>query len=181
MNRFTRRGLLAASLALAATTGAQAQSAPPLRLVVPFGPGTTTDIVGRLVGDAMAATLSQTLVVENRAGAGGSIGSDLVAKAPGDGSTLLMGTVGTHAINPTLYRKLPYDALKDFAPVGFVGYTPTLLVVAAGSPIQNVAGLKAAAATPAGVTFASAGNGTSGHLAGELLGARQGGKMIHVP
>ena len=79
MNRFTRRGLLAASLALAATTGAQAQSAPPLRLVVPFGPGTTTDIVGRLVGDAMAATLSQTLVVENRAGAGGSIGSDLVA------------------------------------------------------------------------------------------------------
>jgi tripartite-type tricarboxylate transporter receptor subunit TctC len=185
MKLFNRRTWLAATLALTAATGAQAQQAPSLRLVVPFGPGTTTDIVSRLVGDAMAATLSQTLVVENRAGAGGSIGSDLVAKAPGDGNVLLMGTVGTHAINPTLFRRLPYDALKDFAPVGFVGYTPTLLVVAAGSPIQNVAGLKAAAATAAGVSFASAGNGTSGHLAGELLGARllgqSGGKMIHVP
>ncbi len=176
---FTRRALLAAVLALAAHSGAQAQA--NLRLVVPFGPGTTTDIVGRLVGDAMAATLSQALVVENRAGGGGSIGSDLVAKAAGDGNTLLMGTVGTHAINPTLFRKLPYDALKDFAPVGFVGYTPTLLVVAAGSPIKGVADLKAAAATSAGVSFASAGNGTSGHLAGELLGARLGGRMVHVP
>jgi tripartite-type tricarboxylate transporter receptor subunit TctC len=175
---FTRRALLAAAVALAAT---QAAAQAPLRLVVPFGPGTTTDIVSRLVGDAMAATLGQTLVVENKAGAGGTIGSDLVAMAGGDGNTMLMGTVGTHAINPTLYRKLPYDALRDFAPVGFVGYTPTLLVVASGSPIKGVPDLKAAAAKTGGVTFASAGNGTSGHLAGELLAARLGGQMVHVP
>ena len=172
------RALLAAALVFVAPLAA-AQA--PLRLVVPFGPGTTTDIVSRLVGDAMAATLNQTLVVENKAGAGGTIGSDFVAKAAGDSATLLMGTVGTHAINPTLYRKLSYDALRDFAPVGFVGYTPTLLVVASGSPLKSIADLKAAAAKAGGVSFASAGNGTSGHLAGELLGARLGGQMVHVP
>jgi tripartite-type tricarboxylate transporter receptor subunit TctC len=187
--RRTLRALLAApalALAFAAQTPTWAQTAAPsLRLVVPFGPGTTTDIVSRLVGDAMAGALGQTLLVENKAGAGGTIGSDLVAKAAPDGQTMLMGTVGTHAINATLYRKLPYDALKDFAPVGLVGYTPTLLVVAAGSPIKTLADLAAQAAKPEGVTFASAGNGTSGHLAGELLGARligqSSGKMIHVP
>ncbi len=149
--------------------------------MVPFGPGTTTDIVARQVGEAMAQALGSPLVVENKPGAGGTIGSDLVAKAPGDGRTLLMGTVGTHAINATLYRKLPYDAQKDFVPIGLAGFTPTLLVVSANSPIKTLADLKAAAAQPAGVTFASAGNGTSGHLAGELLGARLNGKMIHVP
>jgi tripartite-type tricarboxylate transporter receptor subunit TctC len=176
---FRRRALAAALLALGGI--AQAQTAAPLRLVVPFGPGTTTDIVARQVGEAMAAALGQPLVVENKAGAGGTIGSDLVAKAPGDGRTLVMGTVGTHAINATLYRKLPYDPLKDFVPIGLAGFTPTLLVVASSSPIKSVAELAAEAAKPAGVTFASAGNGTSGHLAGELLGARLGGKMIHVP
>jgi len=170
---------------LASLAGAvHAQGAAPLKMVVPFGPGTTTDIVARQVGEAMAGVLGQPLVVENKAGAGGTIGSDLVAKAPGDGRTLLMGTVGTHAINATLYRKLPYDAQKDFVPIGLAGFTPTLLVVAANSPIKSLADLKAAASQPAGVTFASAGNGTSGHLAGELLAARLvggNGKMIHVP
>ena len=175
-----RRATLGATL-LAALGLAHAQSAAPLRLVVPFGPGTTTDIVSRQVGEGMAAALGQTLVVENKAGAGGTVGSDQVAKAAGDGRTLLMGTVGTHAINATLYRKLPYDPLKDFVPIGFVGYTPTLLVTAAASPLKSLADLKAAAAQPNGVSFASAGNGTSGHLAGELLGARLGGKMVHVP
>ncbi len=182
---FTRRAALVAALLAAPLMQAQAQTAAPLKMVVPFGPGTTTDIVARQVGDAMAAVLGATLVVENKAGAGGTIGSDLVAKAPGDGRTLLMGTVGTHAINATLYRKLPYDPIKDFAPIGFVGYTPTLLVVAAGSPLKTLADLKAAANQGAGVSFASAGNGTSGHLAGELLAARllggSGGKMVHVP
>ncbi|MCW5611854.1 MAG: tripartite tricarboxylate transporter substrate binding protein [Rubrivivax sp.] len=168
-------------LALGAGTPALAQGNAPLRLVVPFGPGTTTDIVSRQVGEAMAAALGTTLLAENRPGAGGTIGSDQVAKAAGDGRTLLMGTVGTHAINATLYRRLPYDPLKDFVPIGLVGFTPTLLVVAEGSPLKSIADLRAAAATPAGVTFASAGNGTSGHLAGELLGARLGGRMIHVP
>jgi tripartite-type tricarboxylate transporter receptor subunit TctC len=175
----TRRVALA-SIATACVDAAQAQSAAPLKMVVPFGPGTTTDIVARHAGDAMAAALGSALLVENKAGAGGTIGSDLVAKAAGDGRTLLMGTVGTHAINPTLYRKLPYDAQKDFVPIGLVGFTPTLLVVSASSPLKSVADL-AGQAKASGVTFASAGNGTSGHLAGELLAARVGGKMIHVP
>ena len=190
-----RRALAVAATALVGaaslvhTTLAFAQTAAPLKMVVPFGPGTTTDIVARQVGDAMAAMLGAPLVVENKAGAGGTIGSDLVAKAAGDGRTLLMGTVGTHAINATLYRKLPYDPIKDFAPIGFVGYTPTLLVVAANSPLKSLAELTAAAQQGSGVSFASAGNGTSGHLAGELLAARvlgssggnAGGKMVHVP
>ena len=182
----SRRRAGAALLALAAAplagpAWAQAAGGAPLRMVVPFGPGTTTDIVARQVGEAMAGALGQTLVVENRAGAGGTIGSDLVAKAPADGRTVLMGTVGTHAINATLYRKLPYDPIKDFVPIGLVGFTPTLLVVSANSPLKSLADLRAAAGSAAGVTFASAGNGTSGHLAGELLGARVGGKVVHVP
>lgn len=176
----TRRTALATAL-LALSGAAGAQGGGPLKMVVPFGPGTTTDIVSRQVGDAMATVLGQTLVVENKPGAGGTVGSDLVAKAPADGRTLLMGTVGTHAINPTLYRRLPYDALKDFVPIGLAGFTPTLLVVAASSPLKTVADLAAEAAKPAGVSFASAGNGTSGHLAGELLAARLGGRMVHVP
>lgn len=179
MNPTRRTALATALLALSGAAGAQGGA--QLKMVVPFGPGTTTDIVSRQVGDAMATVLGQTLVVENKPGAGGTVGSDLVAKAPADGRTLLMGTVGTHAINPTLYRRLPYDALKDFVPIGLAGFTPTLLVVAASSPLKTVADLAAEAAKPAGVSFASAGNGTSGHLAGELLAARLGGRMVHVP
>jgi tripartite-type tricarboxylate transporter receptor subunit TctC len=153
----------------------------PIRMVVPFGPGTSTDIVARIFAEAMARPLGQAIVVENRAGAGGNIGADLVAKSPADGYTIVMGTVGTHAINPGLYRKMPYDAQKDFAPVGFAGYTPTLLVVAANSPLKSLKDVQAAAAKAGGISFASAGNGTSGHLAGELLKARLGGEMVHVP
>ena len=119
--------------------GAQ-DTSRPVKLIVPFGPGTTTDIIGRVVGEALGKPLGQTVVVENRAGAGGAIGSDLVAKSPADGYTIVMGTVGTHAINATLYSKLPYDPLKDFAPVAFVGYTPTLLVVAAELAAQVAEG-----------------------------------------
>ena len=180
-----RRTVLAtlAALALGAPLVAGAQDYPnkPIRLVVPFGPGTTTDIVSRVYAEAMARPLGQAIVVENKSGAGGNIGSDLVAKAPADGYTIVMGTVGTHAINPGLYRKMPYDAQKDFAPIGFAGYTPTLLVVAANSPFRTLKDLQAAAAKAPGVSFASAGNGTSGHLAGELLKARLGGEMVHVP
>lgn len=181
-----RRKLLAACMLLAAGLGpaaALAQDYPsrPVKLIVPFGPGTTTDIISRVFAEALAKPLGQTVVVENRAGAGGVIGSDLVAKSPADGYTLVMGTVGTHAINASLYKKLPYDPLKDFAPVAFAGYTPTLLVVAANSPLKSVKDLGAQAGKPGGVSFASAGNGTSGHLAGELLKARLGGEMVHVP
>jgi tripartite-type tricarboxylate transporter receptor subunit TctC len=180
-----RRTVLAtvAAFALAAPLVAGAQDYPsrPIRMVVPFGPGTTTDIIARIYADAMSKPLGQAIVVENKSGAGGNIGSDLVAKSPADGYTIVMGTVGTHAINPGLYRKMPYDAVKDFAPVGFAGYTPTLLVVAANSPFKSLADLKAQAGKSGGVSFASAGNGTSGHLAGELLKARLGGEMVHVP
>jgi tripartite-type tricarboxylate transporter receptor subunit TctC len=180
-----RRTVLAAlaALAVAAPLAAMAQDFPgrPIKLVVPFGPGTTTDIVARIYAEAMAKPLGQAIVVENKAGAGGNIGSDLVAKAAPDGYTIVMGTVGTHAINPGLYRKMPYDAQKDFAPIGFAGYTPTLLVVAANSPLQSLKDLQAAAKKSGGISFASAGNGTSGHLAGELLKARLGGEMVHVP
>ena len=181
----TRRTALAAGLAtlapLPGLTLAQSYPTRPIRLVVPFAAGTTTDIVARVLSEGLARTLGQPVPVDNRAGAGGTVGSDLVAKAPADGHTLLLGTVGTHAINASLYKKLPYDPLKDFVPLGFVGYTPTLLVVAASSPLRNLKDLTARAAQPGGLSFASAGNGTSGHLAGELLKLRLGGEMVHVP
>ncbi len=176
--------LLALGAALAIPCGAAlAQDYPsrPVKLVVPFGPGTTTDIVSRVIAEGVSRPLGQAVVVENRAGAGGNIGSDLVAKGAADGYTILMGTVGTHAINPGLYKKMPYDAVKDFAPIAFAGSTPTLLVVAAGSPFKTLKDLQAQAGKPGGVSFASAGNGTSGHLAGELLKARLGGEMVHIP
>ena len=178
-----RTALAVLALALAAGL-VQAQDFPtkPIRMVVPFGAGTTTDSVGRIMAEGMSRALGQPIVVENRAGAGGGIGSEQVAKSPADGYTLLMGTVGTHAINATLYKKLPYDPQRDFAPVAFPGYTPTLLVVPASSPLKSLKDLSDLARKPgANVSFASAGNGTSGHLAGELLKARVGGEMTHVP
>lgn len=178
MNR--RRLVIIAAGVLGLASAAHAQDGP-VKMVVPFGPGTTTDTVARVVADALGKNLHQTVIVDNRAGAGGTVGTDQVAKSAPDGRTLVMGTVGTHAINAALFRKLPYDTLRDFAPVAFVGYTPTLLVVGANSPVKTLKDLAALAARPEGVTFASAGNGTSGHLAGELLAQRLGGRMIHVP
>jgi tripartite-type tricarboxylate transporter receptor subunit TctC len=172
---------LAVLVASACPAVAVAQDAATVKMVVPFGPGTTTDTVSRVVADALGKQLRQTVVVDNRAGAGGTIGSDQVAKSAPDGRTIVMGTVGTHAINATLFRKMPYDTLRDFAPLAFIGYTPTLLVVGADSPAKSLKDLTALAARPQGLTFASAGNGTSGHLAGELLAQRLGGKMVHVP
>ena len=178
-----RRTLLALSATLALPLAAVAQDFPnkTLRMIVPFGPGSTTDIVGRVMAESMGKLLGQTVVVENRAGAGGGIGSDLVAKSPADGYTLLMGTVGTHAINATLFKRLPYEPLRDFAPVSFAGYSPTFLVVPGNSPLKSVKDLAEQARKPGGLSFASAGNGTSGHLAGEMLQARLGGTMTHVP
>ena len=176
----TRRAALLATL-LTALCGAGVAQDGTVKMIVPFGPGTTTDTVGRVVAEGLGKALKQTVIVDNRAGAGGSTGTDAVAKAAADGRTIVMGTVGTHAINASLFKKLPYDPVRDFAPVAFVGYTPTLLVVAAGSPVKSLKDLAQLATRPEGVTFASAGNGTSGHLAGELLAQRLGGKMIHVP
>ena len=184
-----RRGLALAALAAAgafATTAVCAQGGAPLRLVVPFAAGTTTDIVSRLVGEAMGGALAQNVVVENKPGAGGTVGSDLVAKAAPDGATLLMGTVGTHAINVSLYPKMPFDPIKDFAPVALMAGVPNILVINPATAqrlgVTDVASLvKALKANPGKLNMASSGNGTSIHLAGELFKSMTGTFMVHIP
>ena len=179
----SRRTLLTAAAVWGLAHQAVAQDYPtrPIKLVVPFGAGTTADIVARVFGEGIARRMGQPVVVENKAGAGGNIGVDMVARDSADGYTILLGTVGTHAINPTLYRKPTTNALKDFAPIGFAGSTPTLLIVSSNSPYKTLKDLRNAASGGKSLSFASAGNGTSGHLAGELLKTRLGGDMVHVP
>lgn len=171
--------------ALLFSVSAQAQDFPEheITIVVPFAAGTTTDQTTRILAEAMEEDLNETVVVENRAGAGGSVGTKQVVDAEPDGYTISMGTVGTLAINKSLYPNLPYDPEEDVTPISFVGYTPTLLVVSADSEFQTLDDLieTATATDEGGVTFASAGNGTSGHLAGELLRIESGGDVVHVP
>jgi tripartite-type tricarboxylate transporter receptor subunit TctC len=166
------------------TCGAFGQAYPnhAIRLVVPFPAGGTTDILARDVAKRLTETLGQSVVVDNRAGAGGNIGSDSVAKSAPDGYTLLMGTVGTHAINPSLYAKMPYDHVKDFAPIVLVAGVPNVLVVYPPLPVNSVADLiKLAKAKPGSINFASSGSGTSIHLSGELFKTMTGVDMVHVP
>ena len=154
----------------------------PIRMIVPFPAGGTADMLARQIGQTMGEALRQQVVIENRTGAGGNIGADLAAKAKPDGYTLLMGTVSTHAINPNLYPNMPYDPVKDFAPVALVARMPNLLVLHPSVPASNVAELIALAkARPGALAFASAGNGTTQHLAGELFKKMAGVDMIHVP
>ena len=154
----------------------------PIKMVVPFPPGGTTDIMARAVAADLQKSLGQPVIVDNKAGAGGNIGSDYVAKSAPDGYTLLMGTVGTHAINVSLYPKMPYDAVKDFAPVSLVAGVPNVLVAAPNYPMNSVKDLiDAAKKSPNMVTFASSGNGTSIHLSGELFKQLAGVQMTHVP
>jgi tripartite-type tricarboxylate transporter receptor subunit TctC len=154
----------------------------PIRIIVPFPAGGTADLLARQIGQAMSEALRQQVVIENRTGAGGNIGADLAAKSKPDGYTLLMGTVSTHAINPNLYPKMPYDPVKDFSPVTMVARMPNLLVVHPSVPANSVAELIALAkARPGTLAFASAGNGTTQHLAGELFKKMAGVDMIHVP
>ena len=172
---------LAALLGLAAGT-AQAQAFPskPIRMVVTFPPGGAPDILARLFADK--AQLGQTLIVDNKAGAGGNIGADFVAKAPADGYTLVMGTVGTHSINGALYAKMPYDMVKDFTPVGHVASAPNLLVVNNELPVKTVAELIAyMKANPNKLSFGSPGIGSSIHVSGELFKSMTGTSMTHVP
>jgi len=152
-------------------------------MIVSFAAGGPTDTVARLISTKMSELLGQTFVVENRAGAGGNIGADVVAKAPPDGYTLLMGTVSTHAINPGLYRKMPYDPVRDFAPVGQVGVTPILLAVHPSVPAKDMKGLIALLkANPGKYTYGSAGLGSILHLCGEEFKALAGGlNVTHVP
>ena len=154
----------------------------PVRLVVPFPAGGTTDILARAAAQKLSDALGQQVIVDNRPGAGGNIGSELVAKAPPDGYTLLMGTVGTHAINASLYSKLPYDPVKDFTPVILVAGVPNVLVVNPALPANSVQELIAyAKANPGKLNFASSGSGTSIHLSGELFKVLAGVQMTHVP
>ena len=188
-NRFTRRRAL--SIAAVAALGAApfctafAQDAWPTRaitIVVPFSAGGTTDIVARLAGQALSQELGQPVVIDNRPGAGGNIGAQAVARAAADGYTLVMGTVGTHAINPALYKKMPYDHIKDFAPISRVTAVPNVLIANPSQPYKTVKELIAyGKANPDKLTFASSGSGTSIHLAGELFKSMTGITMQHIP
>jgi tripartite-type tricarboxylate transporter receptor subunit TctC len=175
---------LAAGLALAAPlTGAQAQGAAwptkPVRIVVTFPPGGAPDTLARVLAEKWAG-LGQPITVENKPGAGGNIGADLVAKAPGDGHTLVIGTVGTHAINPSLYQRIPYNNVKDFTPITFLASTPNLLVVNNNVPAASVKELIELAKKQQ-LFFGSSGSGTSIHLSGELFNTLAGVKMQHIP
>jgi len=188
----SRRTLLAggaAAFALALSGGAFAQGAwptKPVKIVVPFAPGGTTDILARAIAPELSKAFGQQFIVDNRAGAGGNVGADIVAKSPGDGYTLLMGTVGTHGINRALYSKLPYDPIKDFVPITLVAGVPNVMVMNAEKAqalgINNVADfIRYAKANPGKLNMASSGNGTSIHLAGELFKSMAGVYMVHFP
>jgi tripartite-type tricarboxylate transporter receptor subunit TctC len=147
---------------------------------VPFPPGGSTDLLARRLGEKLAAVLGQPVVVDNRAGAGGTTGADFVAKAPADGYTLLMGVTGSNAIAASLYAKLPYDTVKDFAPVSLVVSAPLVLAVNAASPIRTVQDYVAAARIRP-LNYGTPGNGTSMHLTGEMFDLATGVKLMHVP
>jgi len=184
-----RRSLVAFAAAALASRSLRAQGAWPtktVRIVVPFAPGGTTDILARALAPELAKAFGQSFIVENKAGAGGNLGADIVAKSPPDGYTLLMGTVGTQAINPSLYPKMPYDAAKDFVPITLVAGVPNVLVMnpakAKAARITDVRSLIAyARANPGKLNMASSGNGTSIHLAGELFKTMTGTYMVHFP
>jgi len=180
-----RLALAAAGVLAFAPFAVHAQAGFPskaLTIVVPFSAGGTTDILARVVGQTMSKDLNQPVIVDNRAGAGGNIGAQMVARAAPDGYTLLMGTVGTHAINQSLYKKMPFDPIKDFAPITRVALVPNLLVANPGQPYKNVKELIAyAKANPGKVTFASSGSGTSIHLSGEMFSQMAGVEMQHIP
>jgi tripartite-type tricarboxylate transporter receptor subunit TctC len=183
-SRFIRFALaIAAGLALMpGAASAQTYPGKPITLVVPFSPGSTTDILGRILASKLSDTIGQRVIVDNRSGAGGNIGTEYVARAAPDGHTIVLGTVSTHAINVSVYSKLPYDPIKDFAPIIEFGAVPQVLVVNASSPIRSVQDLiDYARARPGRVTYGSAGNGTTNHLSGALLGAREKLQMVHVP
>ncbi|MEK8033609.1 tripartite tricarboxylate transporter substrate binding protein [Ideonella sp. DXS29W] len=183
MNR--RQCLSLAALAALAPSWAHADDAWPaknVRLLVPFAAGGTSDILGRLIAERLQASLKQTVIVENRAGAGGVIGADAAAKSPPDGYTLLLGTIASHAINPALQPKMPYNAAKDFAPIILLGSISNVLLVGTDQPYKTVKDLIAAAkAKPDGIAFASAGQGSSQHMSGELFKLLAGADLSHIP
>jgi tripartite-type tricarboxylate transporter receptor subunit TctC len=186
--QFALRSLTAAvalGSGLLVSVPAAAQAAYPsktITMIVPFSAGGTTDILARIVGQALTAELGQSVIIDNRAGAGGNIGGQAAAKSPADGYTLFMGTVGTHAINSTLYKKMPFDPIKDFVPLTRVANVPNLLVANPAQPFKTVKELIAyAKAHPGQLNFGSSGNGSSIHLSGELFKTMAKVDMQHVP
>jgi tripartite-type tricarboxylate transporter receptor subunit TctC len=179
-----RREALAATLSLS-LAGARAQQPRPIRLVVPYPPGGPLDIAARALAEGVKDSLG-VVVVENRPGAGGNVGADIVAKAAPDGTTIVMGAVATHAINPWLYSKMPYDALRDFTPITLVAQVPNVLVMnnesAQRMGIATVRDLVAyAKKNPGMLNYGSGGNGSAGHLAGEMFKTQAGVFMVHIP
>jgi tripartite-type tricarboxylate transporter receptor subunit TctC len=175
---------LATLLCIVAATGATAQGFPtkPIRIIVPFAPGGNVDITARLVAPGLAEALGQPVVVENKPGAGGTIGADLVAKSPADGYTLLMGSNSTFSVAPSLYPKNPYHPIRDFAPVAMIATAPFVLVTPAAAASKSTRELVTLAkANPAKLTMASAGTGSSNHLVGELFQEISGARFTHVP
>lgn len=169
-------------LLIASWSSAQSFPNKPLRLVVPFPPGGPTDIVARPLAVLLGERLKQAVIIDNKGGAGGTIGADFVAKAPADGYTLLMGTVGTNAINGNLYKKLAYDQVKDFTPIALVASAPLAIVVGASDISQSLADfVKAARLKPDVLQFGTAGNGTPGHLTGALFASTAQIKLRHIP
>jgi tripartite-type tricarboxylate transporter receptor subunit TctC len=179
------RTLIAAAMATlfaAGTAGAQDFPNRPVTLVIPFSAGGSTDLVGRLIAERMSAELGQPVVVENKGGAGGNLGAAQVAKATPDGYTILMGTVATHALNPTLYKKMPYDPVTSFAPVSLLVIVPNVLVVHPDFPAKTTEELIALLKKdPDKYSYASSGNGTPLHLSGELFKSMAGVDMQHIP
>ncbi|MGA1316928.1 MAG: Bug family tripartite tricarboxylate transporter substrate binding protein [Rubrivivax sp.] len=182
-----RRQITFATAACAATLAAPrvfAQGAP-IRLIVPYAPGGPLDILGRTLAEAARGSLGNVLV-ENKPGAGGNLGADMVAKSAPDGRTIVMGAVATHAINPWLYRNMPYDPIRDFTPITLVAQVPNVLVMNAETAtrlgIASLPGLVAyAKANPGRMNYGSGGNGSAGHLAGEMFKSRAGLSIVHVP
>ncbi|MDN4016479.1 Bug family tripartite tricarboxylate transporter substrate binding protein [Zwartia panacis] len=181
---FFRQCLIAAlgGVIPAATVSAQPFPDHPVKLVVPFAAGGGVDILTRVLSEKMGQDLGQPMMVENRVGAGGNLGSDYVAKSKPDGYTLLVATTGTHAINPVLFPKLPFDAKRDFIPISLIAAVPNLLVVGPRLQVKSLQELiEFAKRSPGKLSYASFGNGTSNHLSGELLKMQAGIDVVHIP
>ncbi|MGH6625807.1 MAG: tripartite tricarboxylate transporter substrate binding protein [Burkholderiaceae bacterium] len=181
--RFLSRLLVAAAVALTGAAAlAQAYPARPVKLVVPFPAGGATDIFARVLSQKLGEKLGGALVVENRPGAGGVIGSDIVAKSPADGYTLLLATSSTHSIGPSLNPRLPYDAVRDFTPIAHVGNAPSIMLVPNGSPARTLGEwIDHAKKNPGRLNYASSGNGTIVQLTAELFKAQAGLFLVHIP
>lgn len=178
----TRMTLMVAAFAFAGAAAAQTYPSKAIRLVVGFPPGGGVDIVARLIGAELQKTLGQAVIIDNRAGAGGSVAADMVAKSPGDGYTLLMGNTGSLTINPSLYAKVGYNTLHDFAPVALVSTSPLVMVISPSVPATSLADVLALAKKrPDAISFGTGGNGSIAHLTVELLKARTGVAMTHMP